>query len=145
MLPEIRSLFLGVLLIGACSGETGDTLDEPRPDSSIGGDAASEHATDAAIGLDGALGDAGADGPDDADAATEPPRTQVYVNAETGSDSNAGTSDAPYQTLGRAYQAVGEHGLVWLQPSSFTNASEGLTDIDTYNGVSAPLDTLVRA
>ena len=73
--------------------------------------------------------DASDPGPDASDAAVDagPERVQAYVNADLGDDQNAGTSAAPFKTVQRAFEVVGENALVWLQPSTFTAATEGLT------------------
>ncbi|MFT3921370.1 MAG: right-handed parallel beta-helix repeat-containing protein [Myxococcales bacterium] len=149
--------------LAACSGSHDDELgnDGTSMDGSIAGDgAAGDPPSDAALGHDAASdGDSSGDGDggrgqgdgdagsSDAggDASSEIPRNKiVWVNASSGSDGNAGTSEAPFKTVAYAFSQVGEHGLVWLQPSAFTNANEGFQGTEIYDGVHAPLDTFVR-
>jgi Right handed beta helix region len=91
-------------------------------------------------GADAAEEDAGADAGD-----AESARIQAYVNADTGDDTNDGSSAAPLKTLARAFDVVGENGLVWLQPSTFTDATEGLMDLAAAQGRSVPSGTHLRA
>jgi hypothetical protein len=92
--------------------------------------------------------DASDPGPDASDAAADAgfEGIQAYVNADTGDDQNAGTSEAPFKTVQRAFEAVGENGLVWLQPSTFTAETEGLIGPENiYAGRTVPVNTLLRA
>lgn len=66
----------------------------------------------------------------------------VYVNATSGIDSNAGSAAAPFKTLAKAFTVVGSGGTVWLQNGVLTAASEG-TDFIT--GRAVPVGISVRA
>ena len=60
-------------------------------------------------------------------------QTTVYVNPSTGSDTNAGTIDAPFKTIAHGLRAIGSGGIVYLRGGtySYTGSSSNYISLNT--------------
>lgn len=71
---------------------------------------------------------------------------EAWVNAGTGSDTNAGTQEAPFKTLGKAFGSVGPAGIVrLLGTTTFSAANEGLGGPEVFTGIEVPAGVAIKA
>lgn len=75
-----------------------------------------------------------------------PGPAEAWVNAGTGSDTNAGTQAAPFKTLGKAFSSVGPGGIVrLLGTTTFSAANEGLGGPEVFTGIEVPAGVAIKA
>jgi hypothetical protein len=110
------------------------TLTDSAPGPEAGLDATTEAAPDTSVPPVEAGAEAATDAPTDAappeDAPAEASAGSVYVNPTTGSDSNAGTQGAPFQTIAHAASVLsaadaGAGQTVYLASGTYDAANQG--------------------
>ena len=123
----------------------GSTTDDgSTPDAQTSDDAGPDGMDD---GGDGD-GDGGADSGEDADAASG---VSLYVDPETGADTNPGTMAMPFKTIEHAASLAGDGDTIWLLDGTYDETTEPKflgSDAATcgfYSGITLPQGVTVRA